>query len=252
MCLVLLAVGARPGVPLVVAANRDEFHARPSAAAHRWPGAAGIVAGRDLEAGGTWLGVAASGRFAAVTNVSEVPSPGTFRSRGELVPGFLAGGETARAYAERIEGDAYRGFNLLLWDGESLVYSSNRHPSQVLGPGIHALANGVLDEARFKVSRSRAALAGTLATTGDAELADALFAPLADRSLPPEPEHRAVTGMSEAEVAALAAPFIVGERYGTRASTVVIVGERAVALAERRFAPGGVPAGSSSLRWDRS
>ena len=71
MCLVLLAVGARPGLPLVVAANRDEFHARPSAAAHRWPGAAGVVAGRDLEAGGTWLGVAAGGRFAAVTNVSE-------------------------------------------------------------------------------------------------------------------------------------------------------------------------------------
>ncbi|HBO11167.1 MAG TPA: hypothetical protein DD491_00110 [Halieaceae bacterium] len=252
MCLVLLAVGARPGLPLVVAANRDEFHARPSAAAHRWPGAAGVVAGRDLEAGGTWLGVAAGGRFAAVTNVSELPSPGAFRSRGELVPGFLEGGEGARAYAARVDGDAYRGFNLLLWDGETLVYTSNRHPPQVLGAGIHALANGELDEARFKVSRSREALAATLAATADAELPAALFAPLADRSLPPQPEQRNVAGMTGAEVAALAAPFIVGERYGTRASTVVVVGEHAVVLEERRFAAGGVPAGTSSLRWDRS
>ncbi|MEQ8264700.1 NRDE family protein [Pseudohaliea sp.] len=252
MCLVLLALGARPGLPLVVAANRDEFHARPSAAAHRWPGAAGVVAGRDLEAGGTWLGVGAGGRFAAVTNVSEVPSPGTFRSRGDLVPGFLAGGEGALAYAEQIEGDAYRGFNLVLWDGEALVYTSNRHPPRELGPGVHALANGELDEARFKVSRSREALAETLATTPDAGLADALFAPLADRSLPPEPEQRIIAGMTEEEIAALAAPFIVGERYGTRASTVVLVGEGAVALEERRFAAGGVRAGSSSLRWDRS
>lgn len=251
MCLVLLAVGVRPDLPLVVAANRDEFHARPSAAAHRWPGAAGIVAGRDLEAGGTWLGVAAAGRFAAVTNVSELPASGVFRSRGDLVPGFLAGGEGARAYADRIDGSAYRGFNLLLWDGEELVYRSNRHPGQVLGPGVHALANGVLDEARFKVSRSRAALEATLASSPGSPLSDALFAPLADRSLPPEPEQRSVAGMSEAEVTALAAPFIVGERYGTRASTVVLVTRETVALEERRFAPGGVPAGSSNFRWDR-
>jgi uncharacterized protein with NRDE domain len=252
MCLVLLAVAVRPEFPLVVAANRDEFHARPSAAAHRWPGPAGIVAGRDLEAGGTWLGVAASGRFAAVTNVSEVPSPGAFRSRGDLVPGFLAGGESAGAYADRIDDPAYRGFNLLLWDGEALVYRSNRHPRQVLGPGVHALANGVLDEERFKVSRSRAALAELLAAVPGDALPDALFAPLADRCLPSEPESRTVAGLSEAEVAALAAPFIVGERYGTRASTAVLVGAGAVALEERRFAPGGVPAGSSNFRWDRA
>ena len=136
MCLVLLAVGARPGLPLVVAANRDEFHARPSAAAHRWPGAAGVVAGRDLEAGGTWLGVAAGGRFAAVTNVSELPSPGAFRSRGELVPGFLEGGEGARAYAARVDGDAYCGFpgvsaeeqkTNLLADGLRIRHLARRH-----------------------------------------------------------------------------------------------------------------------------
>ena len=252
MCLVLLAVGARPGLPLVVAANRDEFHARPSAAAHRWPGDAGIVAGRDLEAGGTWLGVAASGRFAAVTNVSEVPSPGAFSSRGDLVPGFLAGGEGARAYADGIDGSAYRGFNLLLWDGEDLVYRSNRHAGKVLGSGLHALANGELDEARFKVSRSRAALENILAPAREDPQPDALFAPLADRCLPPEPERRTVTGLSEAEVAALAAPFIVGERYGTRASTVVLVAAGTVAFEERRFAPGGVPAGTSRFRWERA
>ena len=244
-------MGVRPDLPLVVAANRDEFHARPSAAAHRWPGPAGIVAGRDLEAGGTWLGVAASGRFAAVTNVSEVPSSGTFRSRGDLVPAFLASGEGARVYADRIDACAYRGFNLLLWDGEDLVYSSNRHPGQLLGPGIHALANGMLDEARFKVSRSRQALADVLTSAPEGALADALFSPLADRALPPEPEERTVAGMSEAEVAALAAPFIVGERYGTRASTALCVGAQSIAFEERRFAPGGVPAGTSRFRWDR-
>jgi len=255
VCLVLLAVGVCPSLPLVVAANRDEFHARPSAAAHRWPGPAGLVAGRDLEAGGTWLGADTRGRFAAVTNVSEVPATGDFRSRGELVPGFLEGDGDARRYAGTIDDAAYRGFNLLLWDGETLLYHSNRFPARALEAGVHAVANAGLDEARFKVERSRAGLAAALAGTGEGGgsgfLEASLFDLLADRRLPASPERRVVAGLSAEEAAALAAPFIVGERYGTRASTVVLVGKRRVTLAEQRFAPGGVAAGSDRLLLDR-
>ncbi len=252
MCLVLLAVGVCPDMPLVVAANRDEFHARPSTAAHRWPGSAGVVAGRDLEAGGSWLGVDARGRFATVTNVSESPAGGAFRSRGELVPGFLEGERDARAYAAALDGSAYRGFNLLLWDGESVVYHSNRFPSRQLEAGFHAVANASLDEARFKVERCRAGLAAVLAGSEGASLEAPLFDLLADRSLPEPPERRVVAGLSADETVALGAPFIVGERYGTRASTVVLVGDRAVTLAEQRFAPGGVAAGKDRLRFDRA
>lgn len=251
MCLILLAVGVRPDLPLVVAANRDEFHARPSAAAHRWPGPAGIVAGRDLEAGGTWLGVAASGRFAAVTNVSEVPAIGDFRSRGELVPGFLESGQDIDAYVASIDDAAYRGFNLLLWDGGCLFYHSNRFPSRDVGAGVHAIANAQLGEARFKVERSRDGLAQALACSDAGRLEASLFSLLGDRSLPEPPERRVVSGLSAEEVEVLGAPFILGERYGTRASTVVSVEAKRVVLAERRFAPGGVPAGSDRLVLDR-
>ncbi|KGE03050.1 NRDE family protein [Pseudohaliea rubra] len=250
MCLVLLALGSRPDLPLIVAANRDEFHARPSAALHRWPGSTCLVAGRDLEAGGTWLGVDARGRFATVTNISETPAGGAFRSRGELVPGFLEGERDARTYAGTIDGDAYRAFNLLLWDGNVLLYHSNRFPARELGAGVHAVANGSLNEARFKVQRSRAGLEALLA--GNKGFPEArLFDLLADCCLPEPPEERVVAGLSAAEAAALAAPFIVGERYGTRASTVVRVDAQTVTVAERRFAPGGAAAGSDRMVFGR-
>ena len=147
MCLILFAYRVRADAPLIVAANRDEFYARPAALAHRWDDAPHVFAGRDLSAGGTWLGVSTSGRFAAVTNFAETPDgplpPG---SRGDLTANFLRGTIDARSYADSIDDDRYRGFSLLLWDGTDLIYTSNRnsHP-RALEPGVHGLSNTHLD-----------------------------------------------------------------------------------------------------------
>ncbi|HRE16307.1 MAG TPA: NRDE family protein, partial [Rhodocyclaceae bacterium] len=120
MCLILVAWQTHPDFPLVVAANRDEFHARPTATVGRWENAPAIIAGRDLEAGGTWLGITDTGRFAAVTNVREPGQPKGRLSRGELTAVFLAGDDTPADFAEHIDDSAYSGFNLLLADRQQL------------------------------------------------------------------------------------------------------------------------------------
>ena len=127
MCLVVLAFQVSADHPVVLAANRDEFHARPSREAHWWPDAEDILAGRDLQAGGTWLGMHRSGRFATVTNYrdAEAQAEGV-QSRGQLVVDFLAGDRAPIDYLHSIDGDAFAGFNLLVGDAESVGYLSNR------------------------------------------------------------------------------------------------------------------------------
>ena len=127
MCLVVLAFGVSDTAPVVLAANRDEFHARPTREAHWWPDAHGILAGRDLEAGGTWLGVHKSGRFGSVTNYRDADTPaGRFRSRGQLVTDFLAGSLGPIEYLRSVDVDAFAGFNLLVGDTQGVGYLSNR------------------------------------------------------------------------------------------------------------------------------
>src|ERR1051326_4214449 len=120
MCLILLAWRSHAEYPLIVAANRDEFHARPARTAAFWDDQPAILAGRDLEAMGTWMGVARSGRFAAVTNYRGAREPRATESRGALVTGFLVGSATPASYAQSLEGKLYSGFNLLLADGKEL------------------------------------------------------------------------------------------------------------------------------------
>ena len=164
MCLILFAYGVRADAPLIVAANRDEFYARPATAAHRWHDTPTVLAGRDLQAGGTWLGVSATGRFAAVTNFSETPEgplpPG---SRGDLTADFLRGDAGALDYANTIDNRRYRGFSLLLWDGAALVYASNRNSKpREMPKGVHGLANTHLDGTWPKVVRGTRMLADLL------------------------------------------------------------------------------------------
>ena len=150
MCLILFAYRVRADAPLIVAANRDEFYARPAALAHRWDDAPHVFAGRDLSAGGTWLGVSTSGRFAAVTNFSETPDgPVPPGSRGDLTANFLRGTIGARAYAESIDDDRYRGFSLLLWDGTDLIYTSNRNSH------VRALRTRRARARRIRISTAR-------------------------------------------------------------------------------------------------
>lgn len=247
MCLILVAHRVHPLYPLVVAANRDEFHARPTASSHFWQVPTGILAGRDLEAGGTWLGLNTRGQFAAVTNVSEQHEDGNWLSRGDLVQQFLRQNESATAFPAGINGGCYRGFNLLLWDGTSLAYTSNRGGEpETLPPGVYGLANCALGESRFKVQRGTDALAAAVnAAVDDDALLGALFSLLSDQTPPLTAERRRVPGMSDAMQRALGACFIAGDTYGTRASTVVLLDDNRVSMIERVYAPAGVLAGVS-------
>lgn len=234
MCLILFAYRLTPGQPLIVAANRDEFYARPSVAAHWWEDAPGLLAGRDLQAGGTWLGVQANGRFAAVTNFTDPERPPPPRSRGALVTDFLRGAQTSADYAAAIRGELYQGFNLLLWDGRTLACASNRGATQTLEPGCYALTNAELGSRWPKAVDGVARLRQAVVAGADLDgLIDLLR-----HDQPPDGE----AGLPRSETAeARATPcFIRGDAYGTRASTAVIYAEGgSVALAEQSYGPRG-------------
>lgn len=243
MCLIALAVEAHPAYRLVVAANRDELYARPTAPAAWWDDAPDVLAGRDLREGGTWMGVTRAGRFAAVTNYRDpglAQTPGA-PSRGALVARFLRGAVDAEAYAHDLARRAarYNGFNLLVGDGAGLFYLSNRTEGvRRLEPGIYGLSNALLDTPWPKVLRARRAMADALAAAeGDAwdgplweVLADRVIA--ADDALPD-------TGVGAERERLLSPPFIASDVYGTRASTVLtIAADGEVRLVERSVVPG--------------
>src|SRR3954469_7202679 len=146
MCLIVLAWRAHPDFPLVVAANRDEFHARPAAPAGFWSDHAGILAGRDLEARGTWMAISRSRRFAAVTNYRGPKEPRAVESRGALVSGFLNGTSSPENFVKKTREGLYSGFNLLVADEEQLWWISNRDGApRKLEPGIYGLGNLLLE-----------------------------------------------------------------------------------------------------------
>lgn len=239
MCLLVLAWRVLEDCPLLLAANRDELYDRPAAPAQFWPEAPQLLAGRDLLAGGTWLGVTRDGRFAAVTNYREArtvnPPP---RSRGDLVRDYLLGGTSAGEYVRSLPAHAadYAGFNLLCGDRQSLWWYSNRGgPPQHLPPGIYGLSNDLLDTPWPKVQASKAALAGLCAD--GAASTRALLDLLQDRRTHPAAADPAI-GLDTALAQALSAIFIETPRYGTRCSTVLrISADAGVELVERRHAP---------------
>lgn len=242
MCLVLFAYDPESDHPLVVAANRDEFYARPARSAHFWEDAPQVLAGRDLSAGGTWLGVSRRGRFATVTNFAEEGPSEAPLSRGRLPETFLVSDDAAHHFAHHLHAASYRGFNLLMWDGAALVYTSNRGHSQDLEPGVYGLANAELGADWPKVRRGRAALAELVRGNPDP---DALIELLGDRQVPPDDELPRRGRPLELE-RRVGSCFIVGDDYGTRASTGVVFRRRpgsdglAVRFAEQAYGPGGV------------
>jgi len=189
MCVIVVAWHAHADYPLVVAANRDEFHERPSAAAQFWDDRPAILGGRDLECMGTWLGMTRAGRFAAVTNVRDGTDTRTGeRSRGLLASGFLGNGTCAEEFAARTaaEGNSYRGFNLLAADSDELWWVSNRGDGpRRLPPGVYGVSNHLLDTPWPKVVRAKARLAEVLEV---APAIDTLFELLADDARAPDPE----------------------------------------------------------------
>lgn len=255
MCLIALAWRTHRRYPLALIANRDEFHGRPSAPAGFDPEADGVYGGRDLVQGGSWLQVSTRGRLAAVTNVRAGTAAETApRSRGWLVRDFVRGDARAEDAATALQPSAreYGRYNLLLWDGDALVFASN-HPQPVqapVEPGLHAMSNGVFDAPWPKSAHATRALTAWLASqAGDADGIDAaalapLFDALADTTAAPD-DTLPDTGVGLELERALSPPFVRGERYGTRCGSVVLVGRDAIVFAERRFGPNAVPMGES-------
>ncbi|HSL18405.1 MAG TPA: NRDE family protein [Methylomirabilota bacterium] len=249
MCLLVVAWQADPELPLVLAGNRDEFHHRPAAPAGWWEAPGGVVGGRDLEAGGSWLALHRSGRIAVVTNFREplADSPGR-RSRGELVVGAVTSEGPLEAWLNRLagRGDDYGGFNLVVGDGRELHVVSNRGGDRrCLPPGVYGLSNHLLDTPWPKVAAAKARLRRWLADPRRDR--EGLFGILADRQPAPDDE-LPDTGVPEAWERLLSSAFIVSPRYGTRASTVVLVrADGGTELVERRFAPDGSCTGESAF-----
>lgn len=224
MCLLVLAWKSHPDYRLIFAGNRDEFHARPTSAAGWWDDTPQVLAGRDLQAGGTWLGLTRAGRFAVVTNFREpAPPPADVSSRGQLVADFLASTARPAGFLRELAriGDRFAGFSLLFGTQDELFYYSNRGDSHgPLEPGVYGLSNHLLDTPWPKVVRAKQAFNTVLKTGPDPErLCDMLLdrTPAAANELPdtgigPELEHL------------LSSPCVISERYGTRAATIILIG----------------------------
>lgn len=247
MCLILFGWQVHPSYSLVLAANRDEFHQRPTAEADFWDDAPGILAGRDLQAGGTWLGVTRGGRFAAITNYREPSGPGasTGPSRGQLARDFLAGRTPPLEHAERLRHRAgdYAGFSLILGDRNSLACVSNRDGgSAAVEPGVHGLSNHLLDTDWPKVDAGRRHLEQLLQQ--EQVEPESLFDLLSDRSLTP--------GKIPGDIEKHLAPermmkhyFIVSDVYGTRSSSVLLLGrDGGIYFSERQYNPQGQATGT--------
>jgi len=250
MCLILVGWQAHPEHPLIVAANRDEFFARPTESAQFWAESPWVLAGRDLEAGGTWMGITRTGRFAALTNYRDLTNlRNNAPSRGKLVADFLTGQEAPEEYLERTAawGEQCNGYNLLVGDGECLWWSSNvsgeRRP---LEPGIYGVSNHLLDTEWPKVAGGKDALAVSIKQSTDTE---ALFKLLqddrihADESLPN-------TGVGLEWERTLSPAFIKSPNYGTRSSTVLISDTNgSVAFDEQIWLAGGISGRRARFRF---
>jgi uncharacterized protein with NRDE domain len=240
MCLILLALDAHPNYGIMIAANRDEFYDRPSAPAAFWYEAPQLLAGRDLRAGGTWLGITRTGRIAALTNYRAAESRSAEApSRGRLVSNFLLNREMPFPYLEKISANAHRynGFSLLVGQGAHFYYYSNRSAGiRTLGPGIHGLSNHLLDTPWPKVEKGREALGRLLAQKSLCP--EDLFHFLLDRKAAPD-EHLPETGVGQEMERMLSPVFVHSPGYGTRSSTVILLDRTGrVTFAEKSFENG--------------
>ncbi len=233
MCLLVFAHRVYPGFPLVLAANRDEYYARETAPSSFWPDHPDLLAGRDLAAGGTWMGITRRGRFAAVTNYRDPKvTARAARSRGELPLDFLIDSATAPEYLGEIAGreQDYAGFNLLLGDGQDLWYFSNRdegaggtpHSPQRLSPGIYGLSNASLNTPWPKVELGRKRLQQLLGNSCPSH--DTLLGLVNDRAQATA-EQLKLNGLETAMEQALSPQFILAGEYGTRSSTTMWIDE---------------------------
>ena len=226
MCLILFAYKMHPSYRLIVAANRDEFYERPSSPAEFWEDAPQVLAGRDLKEGGTWLGITRAGKFAAITNYRDPAALKTGApSRGKLVSNFLTGPESAASYIKKVSRQAhkYNGFNLICGDDADILVYSNRGDVQKLEAGIYGLSNRLLDSSWPKVMRGKKALTEAMMEKG-AALETTIFTILANRKIAPDKKLPS-TGIGLEWERLLSSIFIESPGYGTRSSTVLLIGK---------------------------
>jgi uncharacterized protein with NRDE domain len=252
MCLLVLAWQTHARYRLVVAANRDEYHERPAAPLAKWPSPTQPLAGRDLRAQGTWLGIDRERRFGVITNFRELqrPRPGA-PSRGELIPRYLDTDGSAAPFFAALAAHAreYSGFNLLLADAKSLWYGSNRATpfARELPAGVYGLSNELLDTPWPKLERVRAGFTAWLRASPPPG-AEELFGLLADRTPAPGSLPADEAGLPPEWQRALSAPFVLHPEYGTRCSTVLLLrGDGALDLIERRFDAHGAATGETAF-----
>ncbi len=253
MCLLVLGWQVHPRYRLVVAANRDEFHERPTAAMGKWaPPDDDIIAGRDLRAGGTWLAMDRARRFGVITNFRELqrPSPDA-PSRGGLIPSYLRNPAGAGEYLRQLQPVAreYSGFNLLLMDDTSLWYASNRSEqfARPLSPGIYGLSNQYLDTPWPKLLRVRRRFDALVMQSGEISKSE-LLSILADPTQAGTNEALPDTGLSPEWEQLLSSPFVRNDEYGTRCSSLVLLEySGALSLQERRFDSLGSPTSDTEL-----
>jgi len=253
MCLLVLAWRCHPQYRAVVAANRDEFHARPAAPLAPWTDLPEVTGGRDLQAGGAWFAADSRQRFGIVTNFREFGRQRkSAPSRGGLIPAYLAGahgpGETLRSL--EVDAPGYAGFNLLLGDRDSLWYASNRADqfARELPPGIYGLSNEFLDTPWPKLVRVRERFTRLLespAARDRQDLVAQLLEMLSDREMA-APESLPAGDLPPEWARKLSAPFVLDPGYGTRCSTILTLGnEGDLVLTERRFDAEGRMSGES-------
>jgi len=220
MCLVGIAIDHFADFPLVIVANRDEFHARPTQVLHRWTDPPGVIAGRDLQAGGSWLGATDKGRLAVLTNIrGHTEPPANAPSRGALVTDFLISNLSAEQWLEQLQSRVtdYAGFNLIVSDNARDIYLTNSYGDiQPLVGGVHALSNGRYDEHWPKTDNLRLALAQCL----DPASAGSLLKTIESRYQPPDAD-LPQTGIGLDQERLLAPALIISEDYGTRATTIL-------------------------------
>lgn len=225
MCLVLIAHNSNPDYKLILIANRDEFHSRPSKTLHNWKENSNIWGGRDLESGGTWLGVSKSGRIATVTNVRKGDIAGiALRSRGLLVSDFLKTTLSMKIFTDTLIDNAatYAGYNLLTFDGSNLTWVNNTtRAAKMLSPGVYTLSNAKLHTAWPKTERLKRNFE-TCLSTGSNNFTAALFAILRDEKKAPD-EDLPKTGVDKKLEKTLSSIFIKGEHYGTKCSSIITI-----------------------------
>lgn len=251
MCVIAFAWNLHLRWRLLLVGNRDELHARPSTPVARWPEVPGLIAGRDLEAGGTWMGVCAPDRAAVVTNVRAPRLTHDGLSRGWLVTDYLGGPEAAAPHGRSLAANAarYRPFNLLLFDPQDAYFVSNAPEvrERAIPAGLHGLSNGELDAPWPKLVRATAALRDWL----DAGVDDfaGLLDYFADETIAPD-DALPDTGVGIELERQLSPVFVRGARYGTRATTLIALDrDGGGCIIERRFGPAGVPQGEATLRF---